>query len=128
MRKSLAVLSFGASLLGAGQAAAQDHLASREVVQTRLRDATAHRQRDLAVLDRVLSTPVAGSAARALGTDLDSVRSAAASLTDSELRDLAARAAALEADPVAGLDPDVKQLLVIFLIVAIVILVLRAVD
>jgi hypothetical protein len=38
------------------------------------------------------------------------------------------RAQALNADPVAGLDQDIRTLLVIFLIVAIVILVLQAVD
>jgi hypothetical protein len=51
-----------------------------------------------------------------------------AALSDTELRDLAARAQALEQDPVAGLSSDVNQLLIIFLIVAIVILVLQAVD
>ena len=37
-------------------------------------------------------------------------------------------AEALQSDPVAGLDDDIKTLLIIFLIVAIVILVLQAVD
>jgi hypothetical protein len=56
------------------------------------------------------------------------VSRALATLSDAELRDLAVRARALEQDPAAGLSSDVNQLLIIFLIVAIVILVLQAVD
>jgi hypothetical protein len=76
----------------------------------------------------VLSAPEAAAAAAAAGTSVAELRGALSTLSDGELRDLAARASALSSDPVAGLDPDVKQLLVIFLIVAIVILVFQAVD
>jgi len=68
-------------------------------------------------------------AARALGADLDGVRRAAPLLTDAELRDLATRSASPQADPAAGVsDNDLRWALYIFLIVAIVILVIKAVD
>jgi hypothetical protein len=79
-------------------------------------------------VESALSSPQAARAAATVGLDIHQVRSAAASLTDAELRDLAARASALEADPASGLSHDVDELLVIFLIVAIVILVIKAVD
>jgi hypothetical protein len=64
-----------------------------------------------------------------VGADLDAVRRAAPLLSDAELRDLAARAAALQADPAAGVsNNDLRWALYIFIIVAIVILVLQAVD
>jgi hypothetical protein len=64
-----------------------------------------------------------------VGADVDALRRAAPTLTDAELREVAARAAALDQDPVAGVsDHDIRWLLYIFLIVAIVILVIQAVD
>ena len=75
----------------------------------------------------MLSTAEARRASSALGVDIRQVQGAAAALTDRELRDLAVRASALDADPAAGLSRDVDQLLVVFLIVAIVILVIKAV-
>ena len=78
-------------------------------------------------MDRFLATPEAAQAASSVGVDIASVRATVPSLSDAELADLSTRAAALEGDPVAGLDHDIKLLLEIFLIVAIVILVLRAV-
>jgi hypothetical protein len=79
-------------------------------------------------VDRVLSSPRAEAAAAAVGADLGRVRAAVATLSDEDLADVAARAAALQTDPVAALDSDIRTLLMIFLIVAIVILVLQAVD
>jgi hypothetical protein len=59
---------------------------------------------------------------------LDRVRAAVPTLTDGELRDLAARAAAVQSDPAAGhLDPWVNDVLIVVLIVGIVLLVLNAV-
>jgi len=64
-----------------------------------------------------------------VGANLEDLRGATAALSDADLRDLATRAAALQADPVAGVsDNDIRWLLYIFLIVAIVILVIKAVD
>jgi hypothetical protein len=129
MRKSVAVLAVLTALLAGGRAFADDHLVTPQAAQARLAEAEAARQHDLALLDGVLSTPEAVSAAKAVGADLDGIRRAAPTLSDSELRDLAQRASALQTDPVAGVtDSDLRWLLYIFLLVAIVILVLKAVD
>lgn len=127
MRMRFPVL--GAALLLCGSSIfADDHLVSSEDASARLKAAGVARQADLAALDQLLSTSEAGRTASALGVDLRQVKGATSSLSDQELRDLAIRASALKADPPAGLSRDVDQLLVIFLIVAIVILVLKAVD
>jgi hypothetical protein len=130
MRKSLAAAVMAlVALVAADRATAQEHLVTSEAAQARLAEAEAGRQHDLAVLDGVLSTPEAAAAARAVGASLDEARSAASTLSDSELRDLARRAADLQGDPVAGVsDHDLRWLLYVFLLVAIVILVLKAVD
>jgi len=129
MRKSLAVLAVLTALLAGNRAFAEDHLVTAQAVQARLTEAEAARQGDLATLDRVLSSPEAAAAAKAVGADLGDLRRAAPTLSDSELRDLAVRAAALESDPVAGVtDHDLRWLLYVFLLVAIVILVIKAVD
>jgi hypothetical protein len=107
---------------------AEDHLVSPEAARERLLDAAAGRDRSLATLDAALSTPEAAQAAASLGADTRQLRAALPTLSDAEVADLAARAEALQADPVAGLDEDIRTLLIIFLIVAIVILVLQAVD
>ncbi len=126
MRLSLAVAAAVAAILSAPPAFSQDHLLGRDTAQSRLAAAGAERQHELDAVDRVLATPEAARAASSVGVDIAAVRATVPSLSDAELADLSARAAALEADPVAGLDHDIKLLLEIFLIVAIVILVLRA--
>jgi hypothetical protein len=129
MRLSLASAAALAAILAtAAGAAAADHLVTGETVQQRLEEASAARTDDLAAVRGVLARPEAASAARILGADIEVLRAGAATLTDAELQDLAQRAQALQADPVAGLSSDVNTLLIIFLIVAIVILVLQAVD
>ena len=130
MRKTLAAAVVAmVALVAADCAFAQEHLVTTTDAQARLGEAEAGRQHDLALLDGVLSTPEASAAAKAVGADLDGLRRAAPTLSDSELRDLAARASALQADPVAGVsDHDLRWLLYVFLLVAIVILVIKAVD
>jgi hypothetical protein len=126
MRKSLALAA--AALFASGSALAQDHLVSRETAQSRLVTAAAERRQALQTVDRALARPEAARAAASVGADIAAVRAVVPSLSDAELAELSVRAAALDADPVAGLDSDIKLLLMIFLIVAIVILVLQAVD
>jgi hypothetical protein len=128
MRKTLTVLSMAVIALVAGQARAEDHLVSREAVRERVLDAATQRARSLSTIDAVLSTPEAVQAAASLGADTTQLRAALPTLSDAEIADLATRAEALQSDPVAGLDDDIRTLLIIFLIVAIVILVLQAVD
>ena len=115
-------------LLVAGSARAEEHLVSPEAASARLAEAAAARARDQAILEAVLATPAANRAAASVGAELSVVRDAIPTLSDSELRDLARRVEALRTDPAAGLDHDVQQLLVVFLIVAIVILVIKAID
>jgi hypothetical protein len=123
------VVASALALVAAHRAQAGEHLVTTAAAQARLAEAEAARSNDLSLVDRVLATPEAAAAARVVGADLEAVRRAAPTLSDAELRDLAVRAAALEADPVAGIsDHDLRWMLYIFLIVAIVILVLQAVD
>jgi hypothetical protein len=128
MRISLALAAVAAAALVSGTALAQDHLLSRDTAQARLAAGTAERRHELDAVDRILATPEAARAASSVGVDIAALRATVPALSDAELADLSVRAAALEEDPVAGLDHDIKLLLEIFLIVAIVILVLRAVG
>jgi hypothetical protein len=127
LRWTLALSVLAASLVALpGQAA--DHLVVPAEIEARLAAAAQARHADLASVERFLQSPAAQRAARSLGQDPRDVSRSLQVLSDEELRDLAARAEALGQDPVAGLSSDVNQLLIIFLIVAIVILVLQAVD
>ena len=129
MRVTQMALAFAAGLLIApGMARGQEHLVSPETAGARLAEAASQRRHDEATLESALSRPAATRAAATVGADLKTVRQAVATLSDSELRDLARRAEALQVDPAAGLDHDIEQLLIVFLIVAIVILVIQAVD
>jgi hypothetical protein len=107
---------------------AADHLVAPDAVSQRLAAHSAQRQADLADVQRVLATPQAAEAMKTLGADPGDVRAGVATLSTSELADLATRARTLKVDPAGGLDSDVNTLLVVFLIVAIVILVITAVD
>jgi hypothetical protein len=128
MRKTLTVLSLALASLCAGQAMADDHVVSPAAAAERLQEASAAREQGLATLDRALASPEVARAAATVGADPVALRAALPTLSDAEIADLAQRAAALDTDPVAGLDDDIRTLLIIFLIVAIVILVLQAVD
>jgi hypothetical protein len=126
MRKSLALLTLVASM--PGLVFAGDHVVTRQSVDSRLSEAAASRLADLATVGRTLDSPAARAAARQLGSDAGVLKASMASLSDRELRDLAVRAQALQSDPAAGLSSDVNTLLIVFLIVAIVIIVIKAVD
>jgi len=128
MTKLACSVAMGFLACAAMPAWAAEHLVATGEIEARLAAADQGRQADLAGLERFLASPSAQHGARALGQDPRAVSRSLQALSDAELRDLAARAQALEQDPVAGLSSDVNQLLIIFLIVAIVILVLQAVD
>lgn len=82
---------------------------------------------DIASVRNVLSTPQAARAMRVMGANANEVRAGVATLSTSELQDLAARVRAVDIDPAAGVSSEVNNLLVVFLVVAIVVLVLSAV-
>lgn len=128
MRKTLAVFAAAAALLSCPAGEAAEHVVPPDAVHERLAEATAQRAHDLAAVDAVLATPLARDAAASVGADLDVLRGGVSSLSDAELADLAARAAALEADPVAGLDRDMRLLLMIALILVIIVLLLSILD
>ena len=126
MRKSLAVLAAAAALLivPAGFAAADDHLATTDAVQARLAEASAQRAQDLATVDTALASPLAQEAAATVGADVNRLRAGVPRLSDAELRDLATRASALQSDPVAGMDRQMRMLVMIGLVLVIIILLL----
>jgi len=127
MRKSLAVLAAAAAILSlpAGYAAAGDHIVTPDAVQSRLSEATAQRAQDLVTVQDVLSTPLAQEAAASVGADLDRVRAGVGTLSDPELRDLAARASVLQGDPVAGaMDRNMRLLIMVALILVVILLIL----
>jgi hypothetical protein len=128
MRKSTACLAIALTCLAVRPCGAADHVLAPGEAQRAAAAAAGRRAFDLEAVSAVLATPEALATGRALGVDAERLASTAAALSDAELAELAARARALGTDPVAGLDPDVRQLLIIFLIVAIVILVFQAVD
>jgi hypothetical protein len=114
--------------LGATAAMAEQHVVPEQAIERAFAAADNERSSDLATLDRALGTERAKAAAAQVGVDLARLRLALPTLGSDELKDLATRAQALDQNPAAGVTEDVNQLLVIFLIIAIVILVLQAVD
>ncbi len=111
----------------AAPSGATEHVVSPQVAQAALDRAAAQRAADLTMLEQALHSPQAERTA-SLGWPVTQAQRSLAALSDAELADLAARARALGLDPVTGrFDPDVEEMLVIFLLVALVILVLKAV-
>jgi pyruvate/2-oxoglutarate dehydrogenase complex dihydrolipoamide acyltransferase (E2) component len=112
----------------AGPARSAEHLVTGAEATVAVAQVADERAAEVAAVQAVLSTPAAVRAATSMGVSLDRVRAAVPTLTDGELRDLAARAAAVQSDPAAGhLDPWVNDVLIVVLIVGIVLLVLNAV-
>lgn len=127
MPRILAILVL-CSVVGSARAAfCGDHLVPSAASQRRLAQASIEHARDVATVERALSSPRAAAAAATLGVSLDHLKAAVPTLSQSEVRDLAARASLVRADPVAGYhSEDVDDLLVVILVVAIVALVLSA--
>jgi hypothetical protein len=128
MRTRLALIPVALLALSAGFAAADDHLVTSEAVQSRLTEAAAQRAQDLAAVDTALASPLAQEAASTVGADLGRLRAGVPTLSDSELRDLATRASVLQSDPVAGMDRQMRLLVMIGLILVIIILLLAILD
>ena len=108
MRRILVALAAAAVLtavhVGAEERLASpgNHLVTPDVAQARLTEANAERARNLATVDSFLLSPNGAAAMKAVGVSQDRVRGALPTLTDAELQDVAARAAALQSDPVAA--------------------------
>ena len=104
---------------------ALEHVVTPDVAQAALDSAAGARAADQATLELALRSPQAERAA-SQGLPVAETQRALASLSDGEIHDLAARARALGLDPVTGrFDADVEDMLVLFLLVALVILVLK---
>jgi hypothetical protein len=91
----------------AAPAVAADHLVSAQTADQHLLSAEAARARDLAAVDAFVSQGEGARALATLGVDPSTVQRALPTLSDTELRDLAARADALQMDPVAGMSKQV---------------------
>ena len=106
-------------ILAAGTPTSTSHLCTPEDATAALVGAANERQRHLQVVDDVLSTPDAERAAAYVGVTLGDVKRVIPSLSDTELRDLSSRMAALDQDPIAGVK-DKQFWIVIALIVFVV--------
>jgi hypothetical protein len=101
MKKSLGALA-AVLLLVSTAAIADEHLVSPQAAQQRLLDTAAQRERNIATLDAFVASPEGSAAIAAVGLEPSRVHGSLVKLSDTELKDLAARASALQADPVAG--------------------------
>jgi hypothetical protein len=108
MRRILVALA-AAAVLFAVQVGAEErlatpgsHLVTPDLVQARLLEASADRERNLATVEAFLASPEGQAGLGAVGVTSARVRGSLPTLSDAELQDVAARAAALQTDPVAG--------------------------
>jgi hypothetical protein len=108
MRRILVALA-AAAVLFAVQVGAEGRLATQgtnlvtpDAAQARLQEAGAARERNMATVEAFLASPEGASGMSAVGVSEARVRGTLPTLSDAELQDVAARAAALQADPVAG--------------------------
>lgn len=90
-----------------------DHLVGNATVQARLAEAVAERRRNIAVVESFLSEPLVRQTGATLVLSVDELRRRVPALTDGELRDLAARVEALEADPASGMSKSAKKILIV---------------
>ena len=132
MKRILVVLG-AAAVLSAVQVGAEErlatpgtHLVTPDVAQARLLEASAERERNLARVDAILVSREGSAALKMVGVSEDRVRGALPTLTDAELQDLAARAAALQADPTAGALTTKQWIWIIAAVVAIVVIIIVA--
>jgi hypothetical protein len=128
MRRILVALA-SAAVLTAVQVGAEErlapgsHLVTPDVAQARLLEASAERQRNLATVDAFIASPEGTAALGAVGVSRERVRGSLPTLSDAELQDVAARAAALQSDPVAGALTN-RQWLWIAAAVAVIVLII----
>jgi pyruvate/2-oxoglutarate dehydrogenase complex dihydrolipoamide acyltransferase (E2) component len=92
---------------------------ARGTVGSRLSDAASERAQQLAAVDKALASPRAARVAGRAGVDIDKVRGGLPHLSDSELRDLSQRAAALGSNPAGGYYDDAADMVLLLLVVAV---------
>jgi hypothetical protein len=99
------------------------HLVTAEAAQARLLEASAERAQNLATVEGFLASPEGQAGLGAVGVTEARVRGSLPTLSDAELQDVAARAAALQTDPVAGGLTN-RQWYIVAAAVAVVVLIL----
>ena len=100
------------------------HLVTPDVAQSRLLEAGAARERNLATVETLLASPEGAAGLKMVGVTEARVRGALPTLSDAELQDVAARAAALQADPVAGAMTHRQWVWIIAAVAAIVLIII----
>lgn len=129
MRRMLAVATAAALLLSPSLVLSSDHVLDSTTVQARLAEAQKQREADSQAVQRVLASPQAAVAAKAMGTRIERIQTGVVALSDQELHNLAVRAQALRGDPVAGYhDYMIHDLVTVLLIVAVVAIIVSAAD
>jgi hypothetical protein len=125
MTKPLAVL-VAAAVLSAPSGRADEHLLSARDAEKRLVETADARGRDLAAVSAFVGAAEVTATLEAAGLDPARVQASLAALDDQELREIAARVAALDGDPVAGAAFTGKQvgLLAGFLLILIFVLII----
>ena len=129
MRRLLAIITVAATLLSPSLVFSADHVVGSKTIQERLTQAQKQREADSLALRNVLATPEAATAATAVGTRIERLQKGVSTLSDQELHNLAVRAQALRADPVAGYhEYAYHDFAMILLIVVLVAVLLAAAD
>lgn len=130
MRRILVALA-AAAVLFAVQVGAEErlatpgsHLVTPDLAQARLLDAGAEREQNLATVEAFLASPEGQAGLGAVGVTSARVRGSLPTLSNAELRDVAARAAALQTDPVAGAMTHRQWIWIIAAAAAIVLLII----
>lgn len=107
-------------VLSAQEARAHEHILSLDQLQGDLRSAANQRAKNLEDLQRVLSYPAAAAALSKSHVGQEQMRSAVATLTDTELARLADRARASEKDVEGGIVIGLLALIGLIVVIVIV--------
>ena len=106
----------------AEQSKNQDHVISAQGMQQQVDSSSANRQKNIATLTNLLSTPEAQKAVRDAHVDMAQVRTAIPTLSDQELKDLSTRATNAQNDFAAGhIGPGLLTIIVLGIIVIIIV-------
>jgi hypothetical protein len=105
---------------------AQVHVVSPAELQKQTLAASQERQRNLEIVTRFLSSPIAEKAMRIVHTDDQQVKTAISNLSDQDLARLAQRAQKAEADFAAGNLSDRDLLVILIAVLVLVVIILAA--
>ena len=105
---------------------AQVHVVSPTELQKQTLAASHERQRNVEIVTRFLSSPLAEKAMRFVHTDDQQVKTAIANLSDQDLARLAQRAQKAEADFAAGNLSDRDLLIILIAVLVLVVVILAA--